>query len=44
MIEIVSMIKDEDSGKEALLLKIISLVLSVGIIILWVLLLWKKVL
>lgn len=38
------MIKDEDSWKEALLLKIILLVLSVGIIILWILLLWKKVL
>jgi ABC-type polysaccharide/polyol phosphate transport system ATPase subunit len=37
----IGMIKDNDSGKETLLLKIISLVLSVGIIILWI---WKKVL
>lgn len=37
----IGMIKDNDPRKEALLLKIISLVLSVGIIILWI---WKKVL
>lgn len=40
----IGMIKDNDPRKEALLLKIISLVISVGIIILWILLLWKKVL
>lgn len=37
----IGMIKDNDPRKEALLLKIISLVLSVGIIILWI---WEKVL
>lgn len=37
----IGMIKDNDPRKEALLLKIISLVISVGIIILWI---WKKVL
>lgn len=42
MIGIIGMIKD--NGKGALLLKSLSIILGVGVIILWVLLLWGKVL
>lgn len=44
MMGIVEMIKDDDNGKEALFLKSLSVILGVGVIILWILLLWKKVL
>lgn len=44
MIGTIGMIKDDDNGKEALLLKSLSVILGVGVIILWILLLWKKVL
>lgn len=41
---IVGMVKDDDNRKEPILLKSLSVILGVGVIILWILLLWKKVL
>lgn len=44
MMGIVGMVKDDDNRKEPILLKSLSVILGVGVIILWILLLWKKVL
>lgn len=41
---IVGMIKDDDNRKKALFLKSLMIILGMGVIILWALLLWKKVL
>lgn len=44
MMEIVGRVKDDDKRKEALFLKSLMIILGVGVIILWALLLWEKVL
>lgn len=44
VIGIIGMIKDDDNGKEALFLKSLMIFLGIGVIILWILLVWKKVL
>lgn len=43
-IGILGMIKDDDDRKEGMLFKSTLVILSVGVVILWILLIWKKVL